>query len=56
MPFDAAGFPPEPEPAKPPRSNDNVVTALVIIISFLLLALPVSVGALSDIARYLAQP
>ncbi|MGI4952429.1 MAG: hypothetical protein ACRYGM_11530 [Janthinobacterium lividum] len=53
MPFDATGFPPGPPRPERPRSGDNVVTALIIVLSFALLAMPVSLAAVMDIARYL---
>jgi hypothetical protein len=53
MPFDAAGFPPAPPRPERRRSGDNVVTALIIVLSVALLVMPVSLAALMDIAHYL---
>lgn len=51
MPFDAAGY--DPKPAKPekPRPGNNLAAALVIVVSFLMLATPFSLAACSDLVR-----
>lgn len=53
IPFDAIGFPSSPPRPKRPGSNDNLVTALILVVFFLLMVTPVSLAALTDIVRYL---
>lgn len=53
MPFDGTGFVPAQPDRRRPAPSDNVVTALIIAITFALLAMPVSLAALVDIVRYL---
>ena len=53
MPFDAADFPPRlPRPDRK-RPGDNAVTALILVIAFALLAMPLSLAACKDIVDYL---
>ena len=55
MPFDAADFDPNPEPAPPPKRNlakERILCGLAMILALILLGLPISAGALVDMARY----
>ena len=53
MPFDGTNFSLRPEKPARPAPSDNVVTILIIIISFSLLFMPVSMAGLIDIVWYL---
>ncbi len=52
MPFDSAGFPERGgEPRGPVPPGDNLVTFIIVVVTFCLLATPISLGALVDIVR-----
>ena len=51
MPFDGTGFPERPEHPRRATHNDNVVTLIIVMLAFALLALPISMGAFVDIVR-----
>ena len=53
MPFDAAGFPPERGEPGRAAPSDNEVTAVIIVLAFSLLVMPISLAALVDVFRYL---
>jgi hypothetical protein len=57
MPFDATDFDPEPKaPAPPPKRNlvkERILCGLAMALALVLLVLPISAGALIDIARYI---
>jgi hypothetical protein len=55
MPFDATDFEPDPKPAPPPKRNlvkERVLCGLAMALALVLLALPISAGAILDVARY----
>ncbi len=59
MPFDATDFDPAPKPAPPPKRNlvkERVLCGLAMALALILLVLPISAGALVDMARYVAGP
>jgi len=59
MPFDATDFDPAPEPAPPPKRNlvkERILCGLVMVLALILLVLPISAGALVDVARYVGGP
>jgi hypothetical protein len=52
LPFDSAGFPERGgEPRGPVPPGDNLVTFIIVVVTFCLLATPISLGALVDIVR-----
>jgi hypothetical protein len=59
MPFDATDFDPDPKPAPPPKRNlvkERVLCGLAMALAVILLALPISAGALVDMAHYVSGP
>ena len=52
MPFDGTGFPERREQPRRAGPNDNTVSLLIIVLAFCLLVMPISLGVLVDIARY----
>jgi hypothetical protein len=59
MPFDATDFDPAPPPAPPPKRNlvkERLLCGLAMALALILLVLPISAGALVDIARYVGGP
>jgi hypothetical protein len=58
MPFDATDFEPDPKPAPLPKRNlakERILCGLVMALALVLLALPISAGALVDMARYIGR-
>ncbi len=54
MPFDATDFEPARKPAPPPKRNlikERILCGLAMALALILLALPISAGAIVDIAR-----
>jgi len=59
MPFDATDFDPDPKPAPPPKRNvvkERVLCGLAMVLALILLVLPISAGALVDMAHYVGAP
>jgi hypothetical protein len=59
MPFDATDFDPDPRPPQPPKRNvvkERVLCGLAMALALILLVLPISAGALVDMARYVSGP
>ncbi len=59
MPFDATDFDPAPKPAPPPKRNlvkERILCGLAMVLALILLVLPISAGALVDVARYVGGP
>jgi hypothetical protein len=59
MPFDATDFDPDPKPAPPPKRNlvkERILCGLAMALAFILLVLPISAGALVDVAHYVGGP
>ncbi len=59
MPFDATDFDPDPRPAPPPKRNvvkERVLCGLAVALALILLVLPISAGALVDVAHYVVGP
>jgi hypothetical protein len=55
MPFDATDFDPAPKPMPAPKRNlvkERVLCGLAMMLALFLLVLPISAGALVDMARY----
>jgi hypothetical protein len=55
MPFDATDFDPDPKPPPPPKRNvvkERILCGLAMAVALILLVLPISAGALVDMARY----
>jgi len=53
MPFGGAEFIPRREKGAPRRGPDNAVTVLIVMLAFVLLAMPITLGGLVDLVRYL---
>ena len=57
MPFDGTDYRPEKQgPQKRPSLSDAVVCYGIAVFAAMMLLMPISVGALVDIVRYLRQP
>jgi len=59
MPFDATDFNSDPKPAPPPKRNlvkERVLCGLAMVLALILLVLPISAGALVDVAHYVVGP
>jgi len=60
LPFDATDFEPDPKPPPtPPKRNlvkERILCGLAMMLAVILLVLPISAGALVDMARYIASP
>jgi hypothetical protein len=59
MPFDATDFDPAPKPAPPPKrdvAKERILCGLAMVVALILLVLPISAGALVDMARYVGAP
>ena len=52
MPFDGTDFPHRGTPPGRPNSDDNVVTVIIVLLSFCLLVMPISLTVFVDIVRY----
>lgn len=52
MPFDGTDFPHRGTPPGRPTSNDTVVTVIIVLVSFCLLVMPISLTVFVDIVRY----
>jgi len=55
MPFDATDFEPEQKPAPPPKRNlvkERILCGIAMALALVLLGLPISAGAILDVARY----
>jgi hypothetical protein len=53
MPFDATGFPHEPNPPRRSTRSENVISAAIVMIALFLLITPISLAAFVDLVRYL---
>ena len=53
MPFDGAGFRPEPEQPRRRPASSTAATFIIVALAFCLLAVPISLSAFVDITRYL---
>jgi len=56
MPFDGTGFEPEPQQPRRQAPSSNAATFIILALAFCLLAVPISLSAFVDIARYLHGP
>jgi len=53
MPFDGVGFPGRPDQPRRSTHGDNLISFVIVALAFCLLAMPITLFALIDIARYL---